>query len=205
VAHRRGAGQRSDVMRFAFLSCIWFAGRNAKLGVQWRSGCPLSAYRDRDRLCGNREIQPTTFPGVPTRFNAIRMNPDANKHDLCSIRVCLSGAASLPLEVQTLFERLISGKLIEGYGLTETAPVAVSNPIGGMREPGSVGMPLPDADVKIVDLEDPNKEMPVGEVGGSGHQRSSGIPRLLEAAGRVGQGVVRWLVYYLHADHCLWQ
>lgn len=111
------------------------------------------------------KYHPTTFPGVPTMYNALRNNPEIKKHDLSSIRVCLSGAAPLPLEVQTQFEKLISGKLVEGYGLTETSPVAVSNPTGGKRKSGSVGMPLPDTDVKIVDPEDPKKEMPLGEVG----------------------------------------
>lgn len=111
------------------------------------------------------KYRPTTFPGVPTMYNALRNNPEIKKHNLSSIHVCMSGAAPLPLEVQTQFEKLISGKLVEGYGLTETSPVAVSNPIGGMRKPGSVGMPLPDTDVKIVDPENPKKEMPLGEVG----------------------------------------
>lgn len=111
------------------------------------------------------KYKPTNFPGVPTLYNAIKSHPDIGKHDLKSIRVCLSGAAPLPLEVQTQFEKLTGGKLVEGYGLTETSPVATCNLINGTRKPGSIGVPLPDTEVKIVDPEDPKRDLPVGEVG----------------------------------------
>ncbi len=111
------------------------------------------------------KYKPTNFPGVPTLYNAIRANPDVKNHDLKSIRVCISGAAALPLEVQTQFEKLTGGKLVEGYGLTETSPVATCNPINGGRKVGSIGLPLPDTELKIVDPEDPKREVSVGEVG----------------------------------------
>ncbi len=111
------------------------------------------------------KYKPTNFPGVPTLYNAIRANPDVKNHDLKSIRVCISGAAALPLEVQTQFEKLTGGKLVEGYGLTETSPVATCNPINGTRKVGSIGLPLPDTQVKIVDPENPRRDLPVGEVG----------------------------------------
>lgn len=111
------------------------------------------------------KYKPTNFPGVPTLYNAIRNHPDVGNHDLKSIRVCISGAAPLPLEIQTQFEKLTGGKLVEGYGLTETSPVASCNPVNGSRKSGSIGLPLPDTELKIVDPEDPKRDLAVGEVG----------------------------------------
>lgn len=110
--------------------------------------------------------KPTLFPGVPTMYVAINNAPDVEKYDLSSIKVCISGAAPLPVEVQKQFEKITKGgRLREGYGLTETSPVTHCNPIFGENRPGSIGLPFPGVDAKIVDLEDPSKEMPVGERG----------------------------------------
>ncbi len=109
--------------------------------------------------------KPTLFPGVPTLYIAINNYKDIAEHDLKSIQACLSGAAPLPLEVETQFEKLISGKVVEGYGLTESGPVATSNPLAGVRKPGSIGIPFPDTELKIVDPENPARDLAVGEVG----------------------------------------
>lgn len=109
--------------------------------------------------------KPTLFPGVPTMYVAINNAPDLKQHDLSSISVCVSGAAPLPVEVQQTFERNSGGKLVEGYGLSETSPVTHANPVNGMRKPGSIGVPMPDTEYKIVDLETGKKELPVGEAG----------------------------------------
>ncbi|NLA11585.1 MAG: long-chain fatty acid--CoA ligase [Firmicutes bacterium] len=110
--------------------------------------------------------KPTLFPGVPTMYVAINNAPDVEKYDLSSIKVCISGAAPLPVEVQKQFEKITKGgRLREGYGLTETSPVTHCNPIFGENRPGSIGLPFPGVDAKIVDLEDPSKEMPIGERG----------------------------------------
>ncbi len=109
--------------------------------------------------------KPTLFPGVPTIYVAINNAPDLNKYDIKSIRVCISGAAPLPVEVQQQFEKNTGGRLIEGYGLSETSPVTHANPVYGTRKPGSIGLPLPDTDFKIVDVETGEKEMSVGEIG----------------------------------------
>ncbi|MBB6448295.1 long-chain acyl-CoA synthetase [Geomicrobium halophilum] len=95
----------------------------------------------------------TLFPGAPTMYIAITNHPDLEKHDLSSIKACLSGAAPLPKEVQGTFERKTGGKLVEGYGLTETSPVAASNPIWEVRKHGSIGMPWPDTEMAILDQE----------------------------------------------------
>ncbi len=109
--------------------------------------------------------KPTLFPGVPTLYVALINYPDLNKYDMSSIRVCNSGAAPLPVEVQTRFEAVTGGRLIEGYGLTEASPVTHSNPVYGTRKAGSIGLPLPATDARVVDLDDPEREMPPGERG----------------------------------------
>ena len=115
-----------------------------------------------------KEIQkekPTLFPGVPRIYIAINESPESKKYDLSSIRACMSGAAPLPLAVAQKFEEVTGAKVVEGYGLTETSPITHSNPIYGKRKEGSIGLPVPDTDVKICDIDDPDKEMPAGEQG----------------------------------------
>ncbi|MCJ7806019.1 MAG: AMP-binding protein, partial [Clostridia bacterium] len=109
--------------------------------------------------------KPTLFPGVPTIYVAINNAPDLQKYDVKSIRVCISGAAPLPVEVQQQFEKITGGKLVEGYGLSETSPVTHANPVYGKRKPGSIGLPVSDTDFKVVDVETGKKEMPIGEIG----------------------------------------
>ncbi len=109
--------------------------------------------------------KPTLFPGVPTIYVAINNAQDLHKYDIKSIRICISGAAPLPVEVQQEFEKNTGGKLVEGYGLSETSPVTHANPVYGKRKPGSIGLPMPDTEFKIVDVETGDKEMPVGEAG----------------------------------------
>ncbi len=109
--------------------------------------------------------KPTLFPGVPTLYVALINSPEIKKYDLSSIRVCNSGAAPLPVEVQARFEEITGGRLIEGYGLTETSPVTHSNPVYGTRKAGSIGVPLPGTDAKVVDLDNPGREVPAGESG----------------------------------------
>lgn len=110
--------------------------------------------------------RPTLFPGVPTMYVAVNNAPDVEKYDLSSIKDCISGAAPLPVEVQKQFEKITKGgRLREGYGLTEASPVTHCNPIFGENRTGSIGLPFPGVVAKIVDLEDPSKEMPVGERG----------------------------------------
>lgn len=111
------------------------------------------------------KYKPTLFPGAPTIYVAINSHPDVKKYDISSIRACISGAAPLPVEVQEKFESLTGGKLVEGYGLTEASPVSHCNPIYGKRVTGSIGQPLPNTNVKIMDAVTGTEEMPAGEVG----------------------------------------
>jgi long-chain acyl-CoA synthetase len=109
--------------------------------------------------------RPTLFPGVPTMYVAINNAVEKGGHDLSSIKACLSGAAALPLEVAERFERFSGGRLVEGYGLSESSPVAIANPIYGKRKAGTIGMPLPDTLARVSDPDDPSGTMPVGEPG----------------------------------------
>lgn len=111
------------------------------------------------------QYQPTFFPGAPTMYVAINTYPKLAKYNLSSIRSCISGSAPLPVEVQETFERLTKGRLVEGYGLTEASPVTHSNPlVDSLRRIGTIGLPLPDTECKIVDPQT-GAELPPGEVG----------------------------------------
>lgn len=109
--------------------------------------------------------KPTLFPGAPTMYVAVNNHPRVAKYDLSSVSACISGAAPLPVEVQEQFERLTGGKLVEGYGLTEAAPVTHCTPLYGKRKLGSIGLPMPDTEYKIMDLETGLRELPAGEIG----------------------------------------
>lgn len=99
------------------------------------------------------KYKPTIFPGAPTMYIALMQQPNLQKYNLSSIEACLSGAAPLPLEVQERFERLTGGRLVEGYGLTEASPVTHANPIWGYRKNGTIGVPWPDTECRIVNIE----------------------------------------------------
>lgn len=113
---------------------------------------------------GAHKHRPTIFCGVPTMYAAINNFKDLPKFDLTSITACTSGAAPLPEEVQTTFERITGGKLVEGYGLTETCSPTHINPINGTRKIGTIGVPLPNTLAKIVDPAT-GADLPTGEVG----------------------------------------
>jgi len=108
--------------------------------------------------------KPTLFPGAPTMYIALINHPELKNHDLSSIEACVSGSAPLPIEVKNKFEELTNGKLVEGYGLTEASPVTHSNPIWGKSITGSIGLPWPDTDCRIVDTAT-GEELAQGEVG----------------------------------------
>lgn len=118
-----------------------------------------------DLMTTIRDTRPTSFPGVPTLYTAVTMFPNADQYGLNSIKVCNSGAAPLPVEIMGKFEAKTGATIVEGYGLSEASPVTHSNPLGGVRKPGSIGVPFPDTDVEIVDVDTGTKVLPPGEVG----------------------------------------
>jgi long-chain acyl-CoA synthetase len=107
----------------------------------------------------------TVFCGVPTMYQALVANPDLGKYDLTSIRVCISGASPLPPQVQNRFMEITGGLLAEGYGLTEASPVTHCSPVDKAVRVGSIGVPLPDTEARIVDAETGTKTLGVGEIG----------------------------------------
>jgi long-chain acyl-CoA synthetase len=109
----------------------------------------------------------TIFPGVPLLYNAINNHPDvkAGKYDLSSIKACISGSAPLMRETKEQFEKLTGGRVFEGYGLSEAPTATHCNPLMGVNKTGSIGMPLPNVEVKIISLDDGETEMAQGEIG----------------------------------------
>jgi long-chain acyl-CoA synthetase len=117
-------------------------------------------------LLAVQKHKPKMFAGAPRIYVAINNSPETKKFDLRSIEACVSGSAPLPIEVAERFEQITGGgKVVEGYGLTEAAPITHVNPIHGKRKVGSVGIPLPDIDSKIVDLDTGTRDLGVGEIG----------------------------------------
>ncbi|HEY2890132.1 MAG TPA: long-chain fatty acid--CoA ligase [Dongiaceae bacterium] len=109
--------------------------------------------------------KPTAMPGVPTLFNAILNAPDLAKYDLSSLHYCISGGAALPNELRLAFERVTGSRLLEGYGLSETSPVACCNPVEGESRPGSIGLPYPATSIRVYSLDEPRHPLPIGETG----------------------------------------
>ena len=101
--------------------------------------------------------KPTIFPGVPTLYANLLAHPKLKETDMSSIRLCFSGAAPLPMEVQEQWEKVTGGRLVEGYGLSETSPIATGNPLYGKRKIGTIGLPVPETDIMLVDVDDPSK------------------------------------------------
>jgi long-chain acyl-CoA synthetase len=111
-----------------------------------------------------RDYKPTMVPGVPSMYAAINQASKLRDYGLSSVQACISGAAPLPVEVQEAFEKLTQGRLAEGYGLTEATTVTHANPMYGRRKTGSIGVPVPNTDAKIVDLAS-GEEAPAGQLG----------------------------------------
>jgi long-chain acyl-CoA synthetase len=120
-----------------------------------------------DLVATIRKVRPAFFPGVPTLFIALLNHPDvqAGKVDFKSMKLCVSGASSLLAEVKSRFETLTGGRVVEGYGLTESMMAAVITPLHGPYKPGAVGVPLPDVEVRIADVDSGAGSLPAGKVG----------------------------------------
>jgi long-chain acyl-CoA synthetase len=124
--------------------------------------------RDLKDLLGNAQKYKTTiFPGVPTLYNLINNSPEAQagKYDLSSIKACISGSAPLMRETKEQFEELTGGVVFEGYGLSEAPTASHCNPLLGENRTGSIGLPLPDVDCRIVSLDDEVTDLSTGEIG----------------------------------------
>jgi long-chain acyl-CoA synthetase len=107
----------------------------------------------------------TMMPGVPTMYAALGSYKGTSKYDLTSIRACISGGAPLMENVKKRFVELTGSKLVEGYGLSEAAPVTHANPINGVNKADSIGIAMPDTECRVVDIESGEREVPIGEEG----------------------------------------
>ncbi len=121
----------------------------------------------KDVLESINKYHPTIYPGVPAMYVAINNDPGvlSGKYNVKSIRACVSGAAGLPVEVQRKFEEITGGKLVEGYGLSEATPVTHANPVFGENRVGTIGVPWPDTEAAIRDLDTGENILPPGEIG----------------------------------------
>ncbi len=146
----------------------------ANVGVQplaFVAGAPLSIVpnpRDLDDLLKTiRQVKPAFFNGIPTLYTAILNHPDVQngKVDLSSIKLCFCGSSALMAETKRRFEAATGARIVEGYSLTEGMMACCVNPVKGKNKIGSIGLPLPDVDVRIVDAEDGERDLPSGEVG----------------------------------------
>jgi long-chain acyl-CoA synthetase len=133
-----------------------------------KMACKMILMPKFDALNTLKTIQkqrPTLFPGAPTIYIGLLNHPDLKKYDLSSIKACISGSAALPVEVQQKFEEVTGGKLVEGYGLSEASPVTHANFVWDIeRVKGSIGVPYPDTDAKIISIET-GESIPAGEIG----------------------------------------
>ncbi len=121
----------------------------------------------KDTLDNIQKYKPTLYPGVPALYNLLSNHPDvqAGKYDLSSIKACISGSAPLLRETKENFEALTGGIVFEGYGLSEAPTATHCNPLIGDNRIGSIGMPLPDVDCRIISLDDEVTVLPTGEIG----------------------------------------
>lgn len=121
----------------------------------------------KDVLTNIQKYNASIYPGVPTMYNAINNHPDvvAGKYNLSTIKACISGSAPLMRETKLKFEELTGGKLVEGYGLSEAPTATHCNPLNGSNPPGSIGIPFPDVDSRIISLDDEVTALTPGEVG----------------------------------------
>jgi long-chain acyl-CoA synthetase len=143
-------------------------GMTAALNVPVSLGAALilkPQFQILDVLKTIKKYKPTIFPGSPNMYVAINNFRGVRKYGISSIKACISGSAPLPVEVQESFEKLTKGKLVEGYGLTEAAPITHANPLGKNRKVGSIGVPLPSTQAAVVDLKNGRKEVEPGQIG----------------------------------------
>jgi len=125
----------------------------------------LPKFHTKEVLKAIEKHRPTIFPGIQAMYLALANFPKIHRYDLTSIKAAISGAGPLMKEVQDRFEQLTKSRIVEGYGLSEASPVTHANPIFGRRKNGTIGLPWPDTDARIVDIETGDRELPVGEAG----------------------------------------
>jgi len=126
---------------------------------------PYPRFVPREVLQAIQKVRPTIFPCAPAVFMSLLQQKDIDKFDLSSINYCVSGSAPIPVEIIERFKKMTGAEIIEGYGLTEASPITHLNPLRGKRKYGSIGMPFPDTDAGIVDMELGTVRLPPGKIG----------------------------------------
>lgn len=126
---------------------------------------PFPRYVPLDVLKGIQKLKPTVFPGAPSLYVSLLQQKDIDKYDLSSINVCVSGSAPMPVEYMEQFKDRTGTAISEGYGLTEASPVTHFNPVLGKRKEGSIGLPFPDTEAKVVDMDVGGEPLPPGKRG----------------------------------------
>jgi long-chain acyl-CoA synthetase len=151
---------------FGALPLFHSFGQTAAMNASLRAGgclALLPRFEPEAALEMMQTLGATVFLGVPAMYTAILNHPNREGFDLGSLRICISGGQSLPVEVLRGFEEAFGCKILEGYGLSETSPVACQNHPDRERKPGSIGLPIEGTEMKIVD--ESGAELPEGEVG----------------------------------------
>ncbi|MBU1611441.1 MAG: AMP-binding protein, partial [Proteobacteria bacterium] len=126
---------------------------------------PLPKFEPQMLLKAIHKRKPTIFPGAPSVYISLLQQKNIRKFDLKSIKYAVSGSAPMPLEYIDKFKEVTGAEILEGYGLTEASPVTHINPLRGIRKSGSIGLPFPDTEAKIVDMEVGGAELPPGKMG----------------------------------------
>ncbi|MBW1641343.1 MAG: long-chain fatty acid--CoA ligase [Deltaproteobacteria bacterium] len=140
------------------------AAMNASIQMGWTQIVIPKPQPD-ELLAAIKKFKPTVVYLVPTMFIGILDRPDFDKVDMKFVKLCGSGGGALPVEVLKKIEKKTGCSFTEGYGMTEASPITHMNPFGGLTKPGSVGVPIPNTLARIVDLEDGETDVPVGEIG----------------------------------------
>lgn len=126
---------------------------------------PFPRYVPKDVLDGIQKYKPTIFPGAPSVYISLMQQKSLSQYDLSCIKYCISGSSPMPVEQMRQFKKITGAKLLEGFGLTEASPVTHLNPLMGLSKNGSIGLPFPDTDARIVDMEVGSIPLPIGKIG----------------------------------------
>jgi long-chain acyl-CoA synthetase len=164
--------QTEDAQQHVFLSILPFFhvyGLTAALicpTALAATALPLPRYVPHDVLAAIKKHRPTIFPGAPSVYVSLMQQKNLPSYDLKSLKLCVSGSAPLSVEHFKRFQELTGARITEGYGLTEASPITHANPLFSDRQKaGSIGLPLPDTDARIVDMEVGSVPLPPGKIG----------------------------------------
>ncbi|MDE1153400.1 MAG: long-chain fatty acid--CoA ligase [Micavibrio sp.] len=158
-----GKSDKQDKM-FAVLPFFHVFSMTVQMNLAFKLGAELTMlpkFVAEDTLKLIDKEKPTMFAGVPTLYKALMDHKDFKKYDMSSLKVCLSGGAGLPETTAQRWTQLTGKEITEGYGLSETSPIVTANPVHGDKKTNSIGMPLPKTEVRIVNLEFPDRECPI--------------------------------------------